>query len=131
MKYFVSGCAFSSLLTAAIAAVSICARAESATVTTTATVIEPVKVNESIKIITTGSFVSGMTGDLVIRIATAIAAALENEGLDVRKEPEAGLLDGNPVNSIDIVTITTVPNVNAINASPASPASVNIVIAYN
>lgn len=131
MKYFVSNCTFSSLLTAAIAAVSICVLAENATVTTSATVIEPIKVNESIKIITTGSFVSGMTGDLVIRIAAAITASLENEGLDVHKEPETGLLDGNPVNSIDIVTIAAVPDVSAINASQVSPASVNIVIAYN
>lgn len=131
MKYIVNGCAFSSLLTAAIAAVCICALAESGTVTTTATVIEPVKVNESLKTITTDSVVSGMTGDLVIRIATAIAASSESEGLDVSKEPETGLLNGDPVNSIDIVTIAAAPDVNAINASGASPASVNIVIAYN
>lgn len=131
MKYFVNGCVFSSMLAAAIAAVSIFAFAESATVTATATVIKPVKVNENIKTITTGSFVSGMTGDLVIRIATGFAAVLGDEGLDVRKEPETGLLNGNPVNSVDVVTITTIPDVNAIHTSQASLASVNIVIAYN
>lgn len=137
MKYFVNGCAFVSILTAAIAAVSFYALAEGAAVTTTATVIEPVKVNESIKILTTGSFVSGVTGDLVMRIATTINVALENEGLNIRKEPEAGLLDGNPVNSINIVTIDgaaidmAAADVSAISNTQASSASVNIVIAYN
>lgn len=141
MKYFFSGLAFFSTMTVVTAAVSICTQAGSATATTNATVVEPIRITESVEILTTDSLVSGMTGDLLIRISAAIALTLEEdedieptisapqaesaeecEGAECNKIPEAGVLNGNPVNSIDLGRIA---------ASETNPANINVIIAYN
>lgn len=141
MKDFFNSFVFYPTLTAAIAAVSVCAFAESTTATAGATVIEPVKIAGS-RIFTTDLFVSGVTGDLVIRIAAAINFALEqDEGvaftiptlpaapiMDCASSAEcsnaqaAGALDGNPVSSIDV---------GAIDVSQAGLANINVILAYN
>jgi hypothetical protein len=118
--------------------------AEKARSTSSASVIEPAEVTEGIVGLTATSFVSGVTGDLTIRIAAAVASALEDTGLEQSvsteqeqlltdcagsgggltacgKGPAVGLLTGNPVNSI---------NIGAVDAQ-AGAGNINVTIAYN
>lgn len=92
--------------------------AEKALTSSNATVIEPAEITQSAVTLTTTSFVSGLTGDLSIRVAAAVASAMEDTDLE---ESVAGVLDGNPVNSI------SVSNVDALTRE----GNINVIIAYN
>ena len=153
--------AFLSRFAAAVVAVCLYnAFADTATTASHATVVEPARVNENVRIWTTSSFVSGMTGDLIIRLPAGGPATISITPDDatfglgtssLRAEPsiesvesavlawhaqqladctgsacdtapEVGVLNGNPVNSIDISTT---------DADQTRPTNINVIVTYN
>lgn len=147
MRKSVSGFSFLFTLTAAIAAVSIFAHAESTTSTTRAAVIDPARVTTNLEVFNQGSLVSAVTGDLIIRISVAVALAEKESSVpgvpQTRMEKgcseggcgevaEPGTLGGNPVNSIDLVSIDLASiDLANMDSSETNPASINVIIAYN
>lgn len=146
---------------AVVVFVSACnAFADRATTASHATVVEPARVSENVRIWTTSSFASGMTGDLIIRlpaagpatislsdehdtfgsgtsvlhvepsiesVESAISAWHAQQLADCRgsacsTRPEAGVLDGNPVNSIDISTSEV---------DQTNPTNITVIVTYN
>jgi hypothetical protein len=160
MRILFSCFAFFFRFVAVVVFVSACnAFADRATTASHATVVEPARVSENVRIWTTSSFASGMTGDLIIRHAAAGPAtiSLSDEhdtlgsgtsalhvgpsiesvesaisawhaqladctGSACSTRPEAGVLDGNPVNSIDISTSE---------ADETSPTNITVIVTYN
>lgn len=120
------------------------AQSTRATGTSTATIIKPVQLKDAMVDLTMASLMSDVTGDLVIRIAAAVAAALEDQGIEQASSEEQtelitecarpgatlagcgtpttpGVLEGDPVNSIIV---------EPFDAS-LGLAGIDVTIAYN
>lgn len=171
MKVFLNGILVT--LTAAIATVSLSTLAGSEVSTARARIVEPVNIMGNQRFIPTSVVVNGITGDLLIRIAGAIAAAAQDRkfqpeltklqaampdafvghlmtsqllttqllttseliaasqlgtknqlvnSTDLGQAPASGMLDGDPVSSIDL---------QAVYIDEAGQASLSVILAYN
>lgn len=124
MRNFLKNLASLLTLFAAITAIRADSRSLSISATSSATLVEPANIHQTILSLTTSAFVSTVTGDLIIRIPTATAPSLagdENlyiavavpktsgclslthQAIDCTRETsQNGLLNGDPVTSLDL-----------------------------
>ena len=95
MRNFLKNLAFFLIFFMAIIAIRADSQSKSTSAISSATLVEPANVNQTILSLTTSAFVSTMTGDLIIRIPTATAPGPADDA------SQSGLLDGDPVTSVD------------------------------
>lgn len=123
MRNLLKNLAFFLTFFMAIIAIHAESQSKSTSAISSATLVEPANVNQTILSLTTSAFVSTMTGDLIIRIPTATAPgsandenfyiavaapntssciSLTHKTIDCTRETsQTGLLDGDPVTSVD------------------------------
>lgn len=158
MEFF-SGFAFLTASVAVITTVCMCnAFAERATASAEAMIVEPVTVGGDLEIWTTSSFVSGMIGDLVIRIPAAglITATIQDESAEPIISSSHAELSTNNLEYVisawqtqrltdcagatcgsetatGMLAGNPVSNINisTSDASPTNPTSINVIITYN
>lgn len=130
-------------MTFVFASTGICyALAQTSRAISSAIVVRPIKLENGLVNLTAASFANDVTGDLVLRIASAVAATLEDASIEETDQarrlaecastgaapaecggPGAGVLNGNPVNSITVGTF----DASDSNSSP----NIDVIIAYN
>ncbi|UYG06084.1 hypothetical protein [Halomonas sp. M4R1S46] len=123
--------------------------ARSATGRVSASVIAPVTIGRTLQVASTSAFVSGTTGDLIIRLPGAVSSGVDGEdggplpsetSVSVAVVPEGcvqrtgsladcimanaddGMLEGDPVSGL---------GVKAVEGGPSGTADVSVTVLYN